>query len=349
MHGVTAAGGMAGRKNKQYGYDLDEQMHAENIDISDFDFSEAREEGDTPNEQLAFEDDSASESRESGGYTSVGFGSTEDDSVRAYLKEIARHKLLNGREEIELARAIRDGDQLARRRLIQANLRLVVSIAKRYKNHGLSFQDLVQEGSLGLMRAVEKFDPEKGNKFSTYATWWIRQAVTRALANKSRTIRVPVHMNEVINKLRKSVRDLSQELGRVPNPEELSEASGLSKDKVMLAFGSAKVPLSLDSLCGEESDSTLAELIEDAEGTQPDDAAAANLLVGHLTDVLAELTDREQEIIQLRYGFKSNRPFSLEELGRILHMSREQVRQIELRAMQKLRKRCNAHLREFLS
>ncbi|HEY9775561.1 MAG TPA: sigma-70 family RNA polymerase sigma factor [Planktothrix sp.] len=339
---------MAGRKNKQYGYDLDEQMHAENIDVADFDFSEMREEAEPAQEQIAFEDDSANE-RESAGYTSVGFGSTEDDSVRAYLKEIARHKLLNGREEIELARAIRHGDQLARRRLIQANLRLVVSIAKRYKNHGLSFQDLVQEGSLGLMRAVEKFDPEKGNKFSTYATWWIRQAVTRALANKSRTIRVPVHMNEVINKLRKAVRDLSQDLGRVPSPEEVSEASGLSRDKVMLAFGSAKVPLSLDSLCGEESDSTLAELIEDSEGTLPEEVAAAKLLVGHLTDVLAELTEREQEIIQLRYGFKSNRPFSLEELGKVLHMSREQVRQIELRAMQKLRKRCNAHLREFLS
>jgi len=341
---------MAGRKSKQFSFDVDDQMRVDNLDISDFDLVEPREDGDVPAESLSFEDEgAASDEKESGAYTSIGFGSGEDDSVRVYLKEIARHKLLNGREEIELARALKRGDQLARRRLIQANLRLVVSIAKRYKNHGLSFQDLVQEGSLGLMRAVEKFDPEKGNKFSTYATWWIRQAVTRALANKSRTIRVPVHMNEVINKLRKSARDFSQELGRVPTPDELSELSGLSKEKVMLAFGSAKVPLSLDSLCGEESDSTLADLIEDSEGTLPDEAAAAKLLHGHLSDVLAELTDREKEIIQLRYGLNSNRSFSLEELGKTLHMSREQVRQIELRAMQKLRRRCDAHLREFLS
>jgi RNA polymerase primary sigma factor len=342
---------MAGRKSKQFSFDVDDQMRADNLDISDFDLSEEpRDDADAAPEALSFEDEgAASEEKDSGAYTSIGFGSGEDDSVRVYLKEIARHKLLNGREEIELARALKRGDLLARRRLIQANLRLVVSIAKRYKNHGLSFQDLVQEGSLGLMRAVEKFDPEKGNKFSTYATWWIRQAVTRALANKSRTIRVPVHMNEVINKLRKSSRDFSQELGRVPTPDELSELSGLSKEKVMLAFGSAKVPLSLDSLCGEESDSTLADLIEDSEGTLPDEAAAAKLLHGHLRDVLAELTDREKEIIQLRYGLNSNRSFSLEELGRTLHMSREQVRQIELRAMQKLRRRCDAHLREFLS
>lgn len=324
--------------------DVDDAQGDHLGDPSDFDLVE-------PDEIAQMETtggDDEAESREST-YTSVGFGSSEDDSVRIYLKEIARHKLLNGREEIELARAIRRGDQLARRRLIQANLRLVVSIAKRYRNHGLSFQDLVQEGSLGLMRAVEKFDPEKGNKFSTYATWWIRQAVTRALANKSRTIRLPVHMNELINKLRKSARDLSQELGRVPTPEELSEISGMSKEKVMLAFGSVKVPLSLDSLCGEESDSTLADLIEDEGAPLPDEAAAARLLVTHLSEALAELSDREKEIIQARYGLNSDRSLSLEELGKIMQMSREQVRQIELRAMQKLRKRCDGHLREFLS
>jgi len=356
---------MAGRRTKQASYEVDDQVSsppADHLgDFSDFEFVEPREiepreveprEEDEPRTEAVSLDDegNAAEPRsEEAGYTSVGFGSTEDDSVRIYLKEIARHKLLSGREEIELARAIRNGDEFARRRLIQANLRLVVSIAKRYKNHGLSFQDLVQEGSLGLMRAVEKFDPEKGNKFSTYATWWIRQAVTRALANKSRTIRVPVHMNEVINKLRKAARDIAQELGRVATPDELSELSGISRDKVMLAFGSAKVPLSLDSLCGEDSDSTLADLIEDEDGTLPDEVAAAKLLTGHLSDVLAELSDREKEIIQLRYGLNSNRSFSLEELGKTLHMSREQVRQIELKAMQKLRKRCDAHLREFLS
>ena len=274
--------------------------------------------------------------------------SGEDDSVKVYLREIARHKLLTGREEIELARALKAGDNAARRRLIQANLRLVVSIAKRYKNQGLSFQDLVQEGSLGLIRAVEKFDPERGNKFSTYATWWIRQAVSRALANKSRTIRVPVHMNEVINKLRKSARELSQDLGRMPSPEELSVASGLSRDKILLAFGSSKLPLSLDSACGEESDSTLADVIEDVGAPLPDEAAAARLLMTHLSDALAGLTDREKEIIELHYGLNQKRSFSLEELGQRFALSREQVRQIEIKALQKLRKECQGHLREFL-
>jgi|688.fasta_scaffold156062_2 RNA polymerase primary sigma factor len=274
--------------------------------------------------------------------------SVEEDSVRIYLKEISRHKLLNGREEIELARAVQAGDVIARRKLIQANLRLVVSIAKRYRNHGLSFQDLVQEGSLGLIRAVEKFDPEKGNKFSTYATWWIRQAVTRALANKSRTIRVPVHMNEAITKLKRSATALAQELGRFPTPEELSEASGLSKDKISLAFDSAKLPLSLDSACSDDSDGTLADIIEDADAPMPDEATAARLLSRHLHDVLAELTDREKEVIEFRYGLNNDRSLSLEELGRQLNMSREQVRQIEIKAMQKLRRTCQAHLREFL-
>lgn len=274
--------------------------------------------------------------------------SIEEDSVRIYLKEISRHKLLNGREEIELARAVQAGDVIARRKLIQANLRLVVSIAKRYRNHGLSFQDLVQEGSLGLIRAVEKFDPEKGNKFSTYATWWIRQAVTRALANKSRTIRVPVHMNEAITKLKRSATALAQELGRFPTPDELSEASGLSKDKVLLAFDSAKLPLSLDSACSEDSDGTLADIIEDADAPMPDEATAARLLSRHLHDVLNELTDREKEVIQFRYGLNNDRSMSLEELGRQMNMSREQVRQIEIKAMQKLRRTCQAHLREFL-
>jgi len=272
----------------------------------------------------------------------------DEDSIRIYLKEISRHKLLSGREEIELARAVQKGDAIARRKLIQANLRLVVSIAKRYRNHGLSFQDLVQEGSLGLIRAVEKFDPEKGNKFSTYATWWIRQAVTRALANKSRTIRVPVHMNEAITKLKRSATALAQKLGRMPSPEELSKESGLSKEKVLLAFDSAKLPLSLDSACGEECDSTLADIIEDAEAPLPDEATAAKLLINHLSDVLAELSEREKEVIEHRYGLNKDRSLSLEELGKQLNMSREQVRQIEIKAMQKLRRTCQSHLREFL-
>ncbi len=275
--------------------------------------------------------------------------SIEDDSIKTYLREISRHKLLNGREEIELARAIRSGDVAARRRLIQANLRLVVSIAKRYTNHGLSFQDLIQEGSLGLIRAVEKFDPERGNKFSTYATWWIRQAITRALANKSRTIRVQVHMNDVLNRLRKAVRELSQELGRRPTIDELAKSSGMDRDKVLLAFGSSRSLLSLDAACGEESDNTLADIIEDEAAPQPDEAAASQLLSKHVAELLSGLTARERDVIMLRYGLHSDRSLSLEELGRVLGLTRERVRQIEIRAMQKLRRTSQAsELKEYL-
>lgn len=280
--------------------------------------------------------------------SSVESREIEEDSVKIYLREISRHKLLTGREEIELARRIRAGDSAARRRLIQSNLRLVVSIAKRYRHHGLGLQDLVQEGSLGLMRAVEKFDPERGNKFSTYATWWIRQAVTRAIANKSRTIRVPVHMNEVMNKLRKSNTELSQQLGRLPTPEELSEASGLSREKVMLAFDSTRNPLSLDSACGDETDSILADVIQDDGAPLPDEAAASNLLAGHLIEALSPLSVEEREVILLRFGLGGHAPLSLDEAGRRLGLSREQVRNMELRALNKLRKGVHSHLREFL-
>ncbi len=276
--------------------------------------------------------------------------SFEEDSVKAYLREISRHRLLEGREEIELARAVRGGDKAARRRLIQSNLRLVVSIAKRYVNHGLSFQDLIQEGSLGLIRAVEKYDPERGNRFSTYATWWIRQAVTRALANKSRTIRVPVHMNEVINRLRRAVRELAQKHDRRPTIEEIVEASGLDQEKVMLAFGAGRSTLSLDQTFGDDSDNTLGEIIEDRLAKLPDEAAAGQLLGKYVDDLLSGLTARERDVIKLRYGLADDKSHSLEELGRVLGLTRERVRQIELRAMQKLRSSDQiGDLREFLS
>ncbi|MBI4532986.1 MAG: sigma-70 family RNA polymerase sigma factor [Candidatus Melainabacteria bacterium] len=289
-------------------------------------------------------DDSQIASRQ----TTLTFG--EEDSVKTYLREISRHKLLSGCEEIELARATKLGDISARRRLIQANLRLVVSIAKRYINHGLSFQDLIQEGSLGLMRAVEKFDPERGNKFSTYATWWIRQAITRALANKARTIRVPVHVNDLLGKLRKSTHELSQELGRRPTLEEIVQATGMQRERVTLAFNASKDLLSLDAQCGDESDNTLADIIEDQDAPGPDEAAASELLLRHVDELLSSLTSRERDVIQMRYGLHADRSLSLEELGKMLGLTRERVRQIELRAMQKLRRNSQIkELRDFLA
>ena len=272
----------------------------------------------------------------------------EEDSVRIYLREIARHKLLTGREEIELARRIKAGDAVAKRKLIQSNLRLVVSIAKRYRHHGLGLQDLVQEGSLGLMRAVEKFGPERGNKFSTYATWWIRQAVTRAIANKARTIRVPVHMNEVLNKLRKSNTALCQELGRVPTPDELSEASGVSREKVLLAYDSSRSPLSLDSACGDDSDATLADVIQDESALAPDEATAANLMVRHVLDSLVCLSTEERELLSFRYGLTGRTSMSLEESGRNMGLTKEQARNLEVRALNKLRRGVNSNMREYL-
>lgn len=274
----------------------------------------------------------------------------DEDSVKTYLREISRHKLLNGSEEIELARAIRSGDNAARRRLIQANLRLVVSIAKRYINHGLSFQDLIQEGSLGLIRAVEKFDPEKGNRFSTYATWWIRQAVTRALSNKSRTIRLPVHMNEAINRVHKTARELAQNLHRKPTIDEIICQSGLERQKVLLALDASRAPVSLDQNLGEETENTLGELLEDSAARCPDEEAAANLLSKHIKDLLSGLTGRERDVIAMRFGLVSERPHSLEELGQVFGLTRERVRQIEVRAMQKLRRVSRAtELKEFLN
>jgi len=272
----------------------------------------------------------------------------DDDSVKTYLREIARHKLLSGREEIELARATRAGDLAARRRLIQSNLRLVVSIAKRYRSAGISFQDLVQEGSLGLMRAVEKFDPERGNKFSTYATWWIRQAVSRALANKSRAIRVPVHMNDTINKLRKADRQLAQALGRVPTFEELSQASGFTVEKVLLAMGSDRSLLSLDAVCSEETETTLGDVLEDAATPSPEEAVAATLLVKHLLEAMDSLASDERSVLEHRYGINLVDALSPDQMAARLNITKEQLRQMEGKAMQKLRKSCASHLREFL-
>ena len=261
----------------------------------------------------------------------------EEDSTKVYLREIGRHKLLNGREEIELARATRSGDELARRKLVQSNLRLVVSIARRYINRGIGFQDLIQEGNLGLIRATEKFDPERGYKFSTYATWWIRQSITRAIANKSRAIRIPVHMTEVMSRLCKVVRTLAEKSGRRPTLEEIIEESGLERDKVLLAFGASKGLLSLDATSKDGFDRCLGDLLQDENLAAPEEEASARLLCKDINDILRSLTQQEQDVITLRFGLKSGSPMTLAECGQVLGLSRERVRQIEFKAMKKLR------------
>lgn len=291
---------------------------------------------------IDFEDDENTETQTGGEeYVAVEAdepASVEEDSLKIYLREIGRHRLLNGSEEIELGRAVRDGDPEARRRLIQANLRLVVSIAKRYNNRGLSFQDLIQEGGLGLMRAVEKFDPERGYKFSTYATWWIRQAITRALADKSRGIRVPVHVGESMSRLRKLVRVMVDEMGRKPTMDEIVARSGLSREKVMLTVGAFRELVSLDAKLRDESDTLVADMIEDKSLPHPETVAEEGLLSQHVNMLLSRLSSREQDIIRLRYGLERESPKSLEELSQLLGVSRERVRQIECRALKKLRK-----------
>lgn len=274
----------------------------------------------------------------------------EEDSTKTYLREIGRHKLLTGREEIELARAAKLGDERSRKKLIQANLRLVVSIARKYINRGLTFQDLIQEGSLGLIRAVEKFDPEKGFKFSTYATWWIRQAITRALADKSRAIRVPVHMNERLSKLRKVIRQLRETLGRAPDLDELCTATGLTKDKLQQVLGASKNLLSLDAVYREGFDATLGEMLEDESSRQPEETASEVLLSRDVNTMLSQLAQQERDVITLRFGLKGGQPLTLEESGKRLGYSRERVRQIEFKAMKKLRNNTRVSgLKEYLS
>lgn len=261
----------------------------------------------------------------------------DDDSTRNYLREIGRHKLLNGGEEIELSRACKAGDESARRKLIQANLRLVVSIAKRYKNRGLSFQDLIQEGSLGLIRAVEKFAPSRGYKLSTYATWWIRQSITRALADKSRTIRVPVHMIEIMSKLRKVIRHLLNTYQRRPTIDEIVAASGVDKKKVTQALQADKTLISLDAGRGPDQESTLWDMLEDDRVAPPETSADDQLLTEQLNLVLDRLTAHERDVIKMRYGLHNGDFMTLEQSGKALGLSKERVRQIESKALKKLR------------
>lgn len=260
---------------------------------------------------------------------SVPPGVKINDPVRMYLKEIGRVDLLSAEEEIRLATRIEDGDEEAKRRLAEANLRLVVSIAKRYVGRGMLFLDLIQEGNMGLIKAVEKFDYRKGFKFSTYATWWIRQAITRAIADQARTIRIPVHMVETINKLIRVQRQLLQDLGREPSPEEIGEEMDLAPEKVREILKIAQEPVSLETPIGEEDDSHLGDFIEDQEATSPADHAAYELLKEQLEDVLDTLTDREENVLRLRFGLDDGRTRTLEEVGKVFGVTRERIRQIE--------------------
>ena len=260
-----------------------------------------------------------------------------DDPVRMYLKEIGKVSLLSPELEIELAQRMEKGDEEAKRRLIEANLRLVVSIAKKYVGRGMLFLDLIQEGNLGLIRAVEKFDWRKGFKFSTYATWWIRQAITRALADQARTIRIPVHMVETINKLIRISRALLQDLGREPTPEEIAQAMELSVERVREIMKIAQEPISLETPIGEEEDSHLGDFIEDQDALAPAEAASFTMLKEQLEDVLETLTPRERKVLKLRFGLDDGRPRTLEEVGREFGVTRERIRQIEAKALRKLR------------
>jgi len=282
---------------------------------------------------------------------SIPEGMNIDDPVRMYLKEIGRVPLLSGDEEIILAQQIEAGNQegatykevrlgsSAKQKLIDANLRLVVSIAKRYVGRGMLFLDLIQEGNLGLIKAVDKFDYTKGYKFSTYATWWIRQAITRAIADQARTIRIPVHMVETINKLVRIQRQLLQDLGREPSPEEIAEGMGITVERVREIQKISQEPVSLETPIGEEEDSHLGDFLEDKDAVAPDDAASFILLREQIVEVFSCLTDREQQVLELRFGLKDGKPRTLEEVGQFFNVTRERIRQIEGKALTKLRNR----------
>lgn len=313
--------------------DLGIEVINENEDDDDVDFDETKDIDDYP-----LDDD-----------LSLPPGVKINDPVRMYLKEIGRVPLLSAEDEVELAKRITQGDEEAKRRLAEANLRLVVSIAKRYVGRGMLFLDLIQEGNMGLIKAVEKFDYAKGFKFSTYATWWIRQAITRAIADQARTIRIPVHMVETINKLIRVSRQLLQEYGREPTPEEIAKEMNLSPEKVREIMKIAQEPVSLETPIGEEDDSHLGDFIEDQEALAPADAAAYELLKEQLEDVLDTLTEREENVLRLRFGLDDGRTRTLEEVGKVFGVTRERIRQIEAKALRKLRHPSRSkRLKDFL-
>ena len=305
-----------------------EKLEAANIDV-------LRMTDDEDDEPILLEDDEDLDVEKLD--LTVPDGISIEDPVRMYLKEIGKVPLLNAEEEIDLAKRMELGDEAAKKRLAEANLRLVVSIAKRYVGRGMLFLDLIQEGNLGLIKAVEKFDYRKGYKFSTYATWWIRQAITRAIADQARTIRIPVHMVETINKLIRVSRQLLQELGREPSPEEIAKEMNMSVDRVREILKISQEPVSLETPIGEEEDSHLGDFIQDDNVPVPADAAAFTLLREQLTEVLSTLTEREQKVLRLRFGLDDGRARTLEEVGKEFNVTRERIRQIEAKALRKLR------------
>ena len=288
-------------------------------------------------EEIEIPEDISEEQVEADTAIAPGEGVAIDDPVRMYLKEIGKVPLLNANEEIEIAKRMADGDQDAKKQLAEANLRLVVSVAKRYVGRGMLFLDLIQEGNLGLIKAVEKFDYHKGYKFSTYATWWIRQAITRAIADQARTIRIPVHMVETINKLIRVNRQLLQEYGREPRPDEIAAEMGISEEKVREIIKVAQEPVSLETPIGEEEDSHLGDFIADDDTPAPADVAAFTLLKEQLMEVLDTLTPREEKVLRLRFGLDDGKARTLEEVGKEFNVTRERIRQIEAKALRKLR------------
>ena len=277
-------------------------------------------------------------------------GVSTEDPVRMYLKEIGNVPLLSGEEEVELARRVEEGDEEAKKKLTEANLRIVVSIAKKYVGRGMPFLDLIQEGNMGLMKAVDKFDYTKGYKFSTYATWWIRQAITRGIADTGRTIRVPVHMVETINKTLRMTRTLLQDLGREPTPEEVAERLNVPVSRVREVLKISRDPVSLDTPIGEEDDSHLGDFIEDDTALSPSDSAAFSMLRAELSTALESLTDRERQVVRLRFGLEDGRARTLEEVGKEFNVTRERIRQIEAKALRKLRHPSRSkRLKDFLN
>ena len=312
---------------------MDEILDA--LEKSGIDVLRITDDDDIPDEELLLSDEDEVDMENLD--LSIPDGISIEDPVRMYLKEIGKVPLLSAEEEIELAKRMENGDQEAKKRLAEANLRLVVSIAKRYVGRGMLFLDLIQEGNLGLIKAVEKFDYRKGYKFSTYATWWIRQAITRAIADQARTIRIPVHMVETINKLIRVSRQLLQELGREPTPEEIAEEMKMPVERVREILKISQEPVSLETPIGEEEDSHLGDFIQDDNVPVPAEAASFTLLREQLVEVLGTLTEREQKVLRLRFGLDDGRARTLEEVGKEFNVTRERIRQIEAKALRKLR------------